>query len=171
MAKKSKNHSARRAASSSSAAGRDDRTPWLRLTAFAVLTVHSAFSGYLAWDDARLVAGRRRLPPDAGAAVLWRPAWAPEERLAGSYSQSQQVGLIISEHDQVPWDLFFLVLISCLILSRFGGVVAVFVYRAVCVDEHGCSCSFVCYMPQDTYSCISNWAASTGCRVQVVHLH
>ena len=47
-------------------------------------------------------AGRRRLPPDAGAAVLGRPAWAPEERLAGSYSQSQQVGLIISEHDQVP---------------------------------------------------------------------
>jgi len=56
MAKKSKNHSARRASSSSSAAGRGDRAPWLRLTAFAVLTVHSAFSGYLAWDDARLVA-------------------------------------------------------------------------------------------------------------------
>ncbi|PUZ70454.1 hypothetical protein GQ55_2G232100 [Panicum hallii var. hallii] len=56
MAKKSKNHPARRASSSSSAAGRDGRAPWLRLTAFAVLTVHSAFSSYLAWDDARLVA-------------------------------------------------------------------------------------------------------------------
>uniref|UniRef100_K4A3M2 Uncharacterized protein n=2 Tax=Setaria TaxID=4554 RepID=K4A3M2_SETIT len=56
MAKKSKSHSARRAAgSSSSAAGGDDRAPWLRLTAFAVLTVHSAFSAYLARDDARLV--------------------------------------------------------------------------------------------------------------------
>jgi len=31
--------------------------------------------------------GRRWLPPDAGAAVLWRPAWAPEERLAGSHGQ------------------------------------------------------------------------------------
>ncbi|CAN6210516.1 unnamed protein product [Urochloa humidicola] len=60
MAKKSKNHSASRAAASSSnssAAGGDDRrAPWLRLTAFAVLTVHSAFSAYLARDDARLVA-------------------------------------------------------------------------------------------------------------------
>ncbi|CAL5088667.1 unnamed protein product [Urochloa decumbens] len=60
MAKKSKNHSGSRAAassSSSSAAGGDDRrAPWLRLTAFAVLTIHSAFSAYLARDDARLVA-------------------------------------------------------------------------------------------------------------------
>nr|CAB3453214.1 unnamed protein product [Digitaria exilis] len=59
MAKKSKNHSARRSAgssSSSSAPGGDDRGPWLRLMAFAVLTVHSAFSAYLARDDARLVA-------------------------------------------------------------------------------------------------------------------
>ncbi|CAN6174085.1 unnamed protein product [Urochloa humidicola] len=60
MAKKSKNHSASRAAassSSSSAAGDDGRrAPWLRLTAFAVLTIHSAFSAYLAGDDARLVA-------------------------------------------------------------------------------------------------------------------
>ncbi|KAL6846419.1 hypothetical protein ACP4OV_023867 [Aristida adscensionis] len=54
MAKKSKNHSARRASSSSAAA--DDRVPWLRLTAFAVLTADSAFSAYLARDDARLVA-------------------------------------------------------------------------------------------------------------------
>ncbi|OEL15599.1 hypothetical protein BAE44_0023382 [Dichanthelium oligosanthes] len=61
MAKKSKNPSARRAAgssssSSSAAGGGDDRAPWLRLTAFAVLTAHSAFSAYLARDDARLVA-------------------------------------------------------------------------------------------------------------------
>ena len=35
-------------------------------------------------------AGRRRLPPDAGAAVLWRPAWAPEERLAGSHGQPKR---------------------------------------------------------------------------------
>nr|CAB3456892.1 unnamed protein product [Digitaria exilis] len=59
MAKKSKNHSARRSAgssSSSSAPGGGDRGPWLWLLAFAVLTVHSAFSAYLARDDARLVA-------------------------------------------------------------------------------------------------------------------
>ncbi|CAN6217420.1 unnamed protein product [Urochloa humidicola] len=60
MAKKSKNHSAGRAAASSSsslaARGDDRRAPWLRLMAFAVLTLHSAFSAYLAGDDARLVA-------------------------------------------------------------------------------------------------------------------
>lgn len=59
MAKKSKN--TRRAdgasSSSSSLAGHGDRAaPWLRLTALAVLTLHSAFSAYLARDDARLVA-------------------------------------------------------------------------------------------------------------------
>jgi hypothetical protein len=58
MAKKPKSHSARRAAGSSSsgAAGGDGRAPWLRLTALAVLTAHSAFSAYLARDDARMVA-------------------------------------------------------------------------------------------------------------------
>jgi hypothetical protein len=43
-------------------------------------------------------AGRRRLPPHAGAAVLWRPGWAPEERLAGSHSQPRRH--IISEHQE-----------------------------------------------------------------------
>lgn len=58
MAKKGKNNSTRRAStsSSSSAAADGDGSPWLRLTAFAVLTLHSAFSAYLARDDARLVA-------------------------------------------------------------------------------------------------------------------
>ncbi|GJM98987.1 hypothetical protein PR202_ga16042 [Eleusine coracana subsp. coracana] len=57
MAKKVKNHASRRpAASTSSAESSIDRGPWLRLTAFAVLTAHSAFSAYLARDDARLVA-------------------------------------------------------------------------------------------------------------------
>uniref|UniRef100_A0A0D9XCX8 Uncharacterized protein n=1 Tax=Leersia perrieri TaxID=77586 RepID=A0A0D9XCX8_9ORYZ len=60
MAKKSKNNSTKRASasssSSSSAAADGDRSPWLRLTAFAVLTFHSAFSSYLARDDSRLVA-------------------------------------------------------------------------------------------------------------------
>ncbi|KAL6599329.1 hypothetical protein ACP70R_006532 [Stipagrostis hirtigluma subsp. patula] len=57
MAKKSKNHSTRRASSSSSSSSSaaHDHAPWLRLTAFAVLTAHSAFSAYLARDDARLV--------------------------------------------------------------------------------------------------------------------
>lgn len=44
-------------------------------------------------------AGRRRLPPDAGAALLWWPAsaWAPEERLAS------QDGIYYPKHEvQVP---------------------------------------------------------------------
>jgi hypothetical protein len=59
MAKKSKNPRRAGGASSSSTsvAARGDRAaPWIRLTALAVLTVHSAFSAYLARDDARLVA-------------------------------------------------------------------------------------------------------------------
>uniref|UniRef100_J3MWV0 Uncharacterized protein n=1 Tax=Oryza brachyantha TaxID=4533 RepID=J3MWV0_ORYBR len=63
MAKKGKNSSTRKpsapSSSSSSAAADGDRSspsPWLRLTAFAVLTAHSVFSAYLAGDDLRLVA-------------------------------------------------------------------------------------------------------------------
>lgn len=35
-------------------------------------------------------AGRRRLPPDASAAVLWWPSWTPEERLDSRHNQPRR---------------------------------------------------------------------------------